>query len=69
MITGANGVLWLSRNHATVGLVVRDGVVVQAPPYAARWAMGHDIDRIYASARGHGYTVFWQPDRTEADHG
>lgn len=38
-----NGLLWWSSDRATVGLVVRDGVVVEAPPYARKWALGRTL--------------------------
>lgn len=43
----ANGLIYLSTPTATVGLVVRDGVVVDAPPYARRWALGADARELW----------------------
>lgn len=29
--------VWVSMSHATFGLAIRDGVIVDAPPIARRW--------------------------------
>jgi hypothetical protein len=56
----ANGLIWLSTARYTVGLVVRDGVVVDAPPIARRWAMGRDARQVWRDARG--AKLVWLPD-------
>ncbi|WP_433220557.1 hypothetical protein [Microtetraspora malaysiensis] len=57
-----NGLIWWSTGRATVGLVVRDGVVVEAPPYARRWAQGREAGEIYREGdRRAGVTVAWIP--------
>jgi hypothetical protein len=38
-----NGLFYWSTDRATVGLVVRGGVVIDAPPYAHRWALGRTL--------------------------
>lgn len=45
--------IWVSLRHATFGLAVRDGVVVDAPPIA-RWTLGKDERRVadYYRRRG-----------------
>lgn len=35
-----NGLLCVSHPRYTVGLIVRAGLVVEAPPYARKWALG-----------------------------
>lgn len=37
------GLLYWSTDRATVGLEVRKGVVIDAPPYAQKWAMGRHV--------------------------
>ncbi|WP_067173592.1 hypothetical protein [Microtetraspora niveoalba] len=64
-----NGLIWWSTHRATVGLVVRDGVVVESAPYARRWARGRDAGEIYRRGdRQKGVTVVWIPaDETWPD--
>jgi len=57
-----NGLLVHSTPSATVGLVVEDGVVVDGPPYAQRWAVGETKEAIES---GTGETT-WLPDQTPA---
>ncbi|MEU1394108.1 MULTISPECIES: hypothetical protein [unclassified Nonomuraea] len=62
-----NGLIWWSTRRATVGLVVRDGVVVESAPYARRWAQGRDAREIYRKgASQKGVTLAWVP-ATEAE--
>ncbi|YCK33920.1 hypothetical protein ACNF49_07425 [Actinomadura sp. ATCC 39365] len=57
-----NGLIWWSTHHATVGLVVRDGIVVEAAPYARRWAQGRDAREIYRKGESQkGVTLAWVP--------
>lgn len=53
-----SGLLVHSTPSATVGLIVEDGVVVDGPPYAQRWAIGKTKETIEA---GPGETA-WLPD-------
>ncbi len=43
----ASGLIWCSTPTATVGLVVEDGIVVDCPPYARRWALGRDARDVW----------------------
>ena len=36
----ANGMIYYSTKRATVGLIVEDGIVIDAPPYARKWTIG-----------------------------
>jgi hypothetical protein len=57
-----NGQIWWSTDRATVGLIVRDGIVVEAAPYARRWAQGREAREIYQKGeRRKGVTVAWIP--------
>ncbi len=38
-----NGLFYWSSDRATVGLIVKGGVVVDAPPYARKWALGRTL--------------------------
>jgi hypothetical protein len=59
----ANGLIWWSAERATVGLVVRDGTVVEAPPYARRWAEGRAARELYRKGeRSEAVTVAWIPE-------
>jgi hypothetical protein len=56
------GMIWLSTPKATVGLVVRDAVVVDAPPYARRWALGADARVLWRRlARNPANRLEWLP--------
>jgi len=58
-----NGLLWWFTERATVGLVVRDGTVVEAPPYARRWAKGRAALELYREGeRNEAVTVAWIPE-------
>jgi hypothetical protein len=55
-----SGLLWVSLPHATFGLVVLDGMVVEAAPiarYALGWSLGRAVG--YFGRRGR---VEWLPD-------
>lgn len=52
---------------ATVGLVVKDNVVVDAPPYARRWALGRDARQLWREqAAWPGVVLVWLPDSAAA---
>lgn len=59
-----NGLIWWSTRTATVGLVVRDGKVVEAPPYARRWALGRDARQLWREGTRLGARLEWLPDAT-----
>ncbi|TKK86772.1 hypothetical protein FDA94_20140 [Herbidospora galbida] len=57
-----DGLIWWSTAKATFGLVVSDGVVVEAAPYARRWAQGRPADEVLEKARrSRGVSVEWIP--------
>jgi hypothetical protein len=56
----ASGLVWVSTSKVTVGLVVENGVVVDAPPYARRWALGRRLAEVWPIPRS-GMTVKWLP--------
>lgn len=58
-----NGLLWWSSDRATVGLIVRRGVVVDAPPYARRWALGRKVAELPAARE----SIFVTDENTQAD--
>lgn len=62
----ANGLIWCSTPKATVGLVVRDGRVVDCPPYARRWAMGRDAREVWREQYRAGVEMVWVEDTDTA---
>ncbi len=58
----ADGLIWHSTRAATVGLVVRDGVIVDCPPYARRWAYGRDARDVWRRQHRAGADLVWLPD-------
>jgi hypothetical protein len=57
----ADGLIWWSTPDATCGLVVRDAVVVDCPPYAAKWARGRDARDLWREAVGRGMRPVTDP--------
>jgi hypothetical protein len=58
----AFGLIWCSTRRATVGLVVRDGRVVDCPPYARQWALGCDAREVWRKQARAGADLMWLPD-------
>nr|WP_062338381.1 hypothetical protein [Herbidospora sakaeratensis] len=57
-----DGLIWWSTEKATFGLIVRDGVVVEAAPYARCWARGRSAEELIDKARrSGGVSVEWIP--------
>jgi hypothetical protein len=56
----ADGLIWWSTPHATVGLLVRDGRVVDASPFARR-AVGRDARQVWRLAVRAGGDLGWLP--------
>ena len=55
-------VIWLSTPQFTVGLIVRDGIIVGTPPIARRWAMGRSARQVWNDAASRpGVIVKWIP--------
>ena len=61
MLTTGTGWLYCSNERLTVGLEVRDGKVVVAPPIARRWALGRPAVAVANEARRRGARVEWHP--------
>jgi hypothetical protein len=57
----ANGLIWWSTPKATVGLIVRNAMVVDCPPYARRWALGRDARALWRHGAGSGVNLVWIP--------
>lgn len=64
MTDSADGMIWLSTEYATVGLIVRGGVVVMWPPYARRWVaeVGRDARLLWRQRVRAGAMLLWLPD-------
>jgi len=58
---GADGLLVWSTSRATVGLIVRGGVVVETPPYARRWALRRDARQLWVEGKRKGVDLTWIP--------
>jgi hypothetical protein len=54
-----SGLIVWSTAGATVGLIVEDGVVTDAPPYARRWAMGRSAYDIWRIGKQRGVSLTW----------
>lgn len=57
----ADGMIWWSTPRATVGLIVRNAVVIDCPPYARRWALGHDARALWRQGIHQGADLVWIP--------
>jgi len=58
-----DGLIYLSTPAATVGLVVRHGRIVEAPPYAKRWALGKHAVTLWRMYSQHpSNQLVWLPD-------
>jgi hypothetical protein len=57
-----NGLIWHSTPRATVGLVVSGGVVISAPPYARRWALGRPAEELLNDPRA---DTAWIPEEAQ----
>ncbi len=53
---------WVRNQWITVGLVVKDGRVVDCPPWANNWARGEDARELWRHCRRHGADLVWIPD-------
>lgn len=56
-----NGLIVWSTPGATLGLIVQDGTVTFAPPYARRWALGRSAYDIWRYGRRRGVDLAWIP--------
>ncbi len=55
----ATGMIWWSTPSATVGLIVKDDIIVDCPPYARRWALGHNAEEIWTQGMNRGVRLQW----------
>lgn len=53
--------IWISTPRYTVGLIVLDGIVMEAPPIARVWALGVPARQVWDEAVRRGATVRWIP--------
>ncbi|MEU3452281.1 hypothetical protein ABZ671_01360 [Micromonospora sp. NPDC006766] len=56
----ADGLIWVVLPRATCGLVVADGVVVDAPPYLRR-VKGSHARRVWRELAGQAQQLVWLP--------
>lgn len=58
------GLLCVSTAHGTCGLIVRDGHIVEWPPYARRWVAeaGRDPWTLWRQQYRCGARLVWLPD-------
>lgn len=56
-----DGLMYLSLPRYTVGLVVRGGRVVDAPPIAVEWTLGRDARQVWREAARRGARLVWIP--------
>lgn len=59
-----NGLLCVSHPRYTIGLVVRDGIVVEAPPYARKWTLGRTVQEV-TNAAGSQAKYAWFDDQEQ----
>lgn len=65
-----SGMLYCSNTRYTFALIVRAGVVVDAPPVARRFYLRRPVDDVVATLRKRGYRMVWTPEpdtKTAAD--
>lgn len=58
-----DGIIYLSAPMFTIGLLVKDRIVVDGPPLADKWAIGQPVHEIWFRGKALGYTVLWLPVR------
>jgi len=56
-----DGLLCVSHPRYTVGLVVENGIVIEAPPYARRWTLGRTVLEV-TEAAGPQAKYAWMED-------
>jgi hypothetical protein len=61
MVTDS-GLLYCSNRWATFGIVINNGRVVDAAPYAWGWIRGKTMDELWRGLSIAGYRVEWLPD-------
>lgn len=60
-----DGIIYYSTPTFTVGLMVKDQVIVDGPPYARKWAVGRPAREIWDRGRTLGHTVLWLPAKAQ----
>lgn len=58
-----NGLLCVTHPRYTVGLIVKDGVVVEAPPYARKWTLGRTVLEVTTAAGPQAQSVWLQDEQ------
>lgn len=56
-----DGMIYYSAPTFTIGLMVKEGVIVDGPPYARKWAIGRRAREIWNQGKARGHTVLWLP--------
>jgi hypothetical protein len=56
-----NGLIYMSTARFTVGLIVVNGMVIDAAPYARKWTLGRQAAQVWRDARRRGARVVWLP--------
>jgi hypothetical protein len=56
-----DGIIYFSTPTFTVGLIVKDKVIVDGPPFARNWAVGRPAQEIWDQGKARGATVLWLP--------
>lgn len=62
-MTDATGMIYLSTPSFTVGLIVKDGIVTEAPPIARLWTLHQDARDVWRRSARHGARLVWLPDQ------
>lgn len=63
VVTPISGLMCARGRTATIGLVVRDGVVVDGPPYGRKMGLiGRSAREVWKELSGAGWMLVWLPD-------
>lgn len=57
MPSTSDGLWWVSSGRATFGLIVRNGIVVEAAPYGRKWCVRREWTELMAWLRFRGYAL------------
>lgn len=56
-----DGMIYYSAPTFTIGLMVKDRIIVDGPPYARKWAVGRPAHEIWSRGKALGHTLLWLP--------
>lgn len=59
-----DGLLCVTHPRYTIGLIVKQGMVVEAPPYARKWTLGRTVLEVTIAAGPRAQSV-WFDDEQE----